>query len=103
VTDVIAWVGINATVWLVVAFGAGWWYRRSPVERFDDQGPVLRLRGFEVAGKWYERRLRIKRWKSHLPETGGRHGGMSKRQLPGHRRADLERFAAECRRGEKTH
>lgn len=61
------------------------------------------LRRFETAGEWHERRLRIKRWKSRLPETGGRRGGMSKRRLPGHSRADLERFAAECRRGERTH
>jgi hypothetical protein len=30
-----AWVGINATVWLVVAFGAGWWYRLGRVDAHE--------------------------------------------------------------------
>jgi glycosyl-4,4'-diaponeurosporenoate acyltransferase len=47
--------------------------------------------------------LRIKRWKDHLPETGGRGGGISKRHLLGHTPEDLDRFGAECRRGELTH
>lgn len=94
---------LTVITWLVIAFGAGWWYRRLPLERLCHDGTLLRLRRFEAGGDFYERYLHIKRWKSRLPETGGLWGGMSKRRLPGHTRSDLERFAAECRRGERTH
>jgi|SRR5215211_6770530 len=94
---------LNTSAWTVLAFGAGWWHRRTPVDQLGDDGPILRLRKFEQSGQWYANRLRIKSWKVRLPETGGRHGGMSKRTLPGARKLDLERFSAECRRGERTH
>lgn len=96
-------VMLNLVLWLMVAFGAGWYHRRVPLERLDREGVVLRLREFEQGGDWYERRFRIKAWKERLPETGARGGGMSKRQLPGRDREALALFAAECRRGERTH
>jgi glycosyl-4,4'-diaponeurosporenoate acyltransferase len=102
-TITFASLSVNLAVWCAIAYGAGWWHRRTPATRLDHDGRILRLRAFEVGGEWYERRLKIKRWKSHLPETGGRHGGMSKRKLPGRNPPDLLRFAAECRRGERTH
>lgn len=94
---------VNIVTWTACAFGAGWWHRRASLERLAHDGPFLRLRHFERRGTWYEQRLHIKSWKDHLPETGGRRGGMSKRRLPGYNASDLERFAAECRRGERTH
>ncbi|MCB0998048.1 MAG: hypothetical protein R2713_23335 [Ilumatobacteraceae bacterium] len=96
-------LGVNLLIWTLVAFGAGWYHRRRTIDHLAREGCVLRLRPFETGGRWYERRLRIKSWKERLPETGGRFGGMSKRQLPGRDREALERFAAECRRGERTH
>lgn len=96
-------LGVNLLIWTLIAFGAGWYHRRSTIEHLERDGCVLRLRQFEAGGAWYERRLRIKSWKEQLPETGARGGGMSKRQLPGRNREALERFAAECRRGERTH
>lgn len=102
-TGSIGWLSLNMMVWLVTAFGAGWYHRRSSIDRLDRDGVILRLRGFEAGGDWYERRLHIKAWKGRVPETGGRGGGMSKRHLPGRDRVTLEQFAAECRRGERTH
>jgi len=96
-------VALDAVAWISWGLITGWWYRRPTriVPRAD--GPLLRLRAFETAA-WYERSLRIKSWKDRLPETGSRFGeDMSKRRLPGRDRDSLERFAAECRRGERTH
>jgi glycosyl-4,4'-diaponeurosporenoate acyltransferase len=93
---------LDAIVWTSWAMLAGWWHRRASLEALRGDGCVLRLRGFEQAGTWYERRLRIKAWKDRLPETGGRHG-MSKRRLPGATVVDLGRFGSECARGERTH
>lgn len=99
------WIALtlDIAVWAVVALLAGWAHRRSPLDELQSDGPLLRLWSFEEAGRWYQRRLRIKSWKDHLPEAGSRFGGMTKRRLPGRAVADLERFAAECRRGERTH
>jgi glycosyl-4,4'-diaponeurosporenoate acyltransferase len=94
VLDVAAWIG-----WSLLT---GWWFRRKPVEALRGDSWLLRLREFETGGRWYERRLRIKRWKDRLPETGGRRG-LSKRRLPGRCSNGLDIFAAECCRGEQTH
>jgi glycosyl-4,4'-diaponeurosporenoate acyltransferase len=103
--SLIGWstLGLNLALWLGWGLSSGWWHRRAPLSALRGDGPVLRLRAFERSGSWYERHLRIRRWKDRLPETGGWFGDMSKKALPGRQVADLERFAAECCRGERTH
>lgn len=95
----------NLLVALVLGFAIGQWFRRVPQQGFDEgcEGWLLALRSFERGGSWYEDRLRIKAWKDHLPETGGRFGGVSKRALPAATDGGLNRFVVECRRGERTH
>jgi glycosyl-4,4'-diaponeurosporenoate acyltransferase len=93
----------NAMAWTLWGFGTGWYYRRRPETDLEHPLGILRIRDFEVSGLWYERQLRIKTWKDHLPETGAWFGAFSKRQLPGHDRHSLQWFANECRRGELTH
>ena len=93
VLDVVAWA-----VWSAVA---GWWTgrwtaARGPAAAID--GPLLRLRLFEVGGSWYQRRLRVKTWKRWLPEAGRAFGGRSKRHLPPGAEGGLPRFLGECRR-----
>lgn len=93
---------LDLIVWSSWALLAGWWHRRTPTDALAPDGPILQLRAFETGGDWYEERLRIRAWKDRLPETGSRFGA-SKRHLRGHDVDDLEWFAAECRRGERTH
>jgi glycosyl-4,4'-diaponeurosporenoate acyltransferase len=93
----------NAVAWTLWGFGSGWWYRRRPENELAEHLGILRIRGFEQCGQWYETRLHIKSWKDHLPETGAWFGAFSKRQLPGHDQHSLRWFANECRRGELTH
>jgi glycosyl-4,4'-diaponeurosporenoate acyltransferase len=100
--DVIV-VVLNAAFWLVDFTVVGWIAARTPSHRLDHDGPVLRLRGFETGGRWYERELRINRWKDRLPEAGSAFGGRSKRTLPGRTDDALRAFAAETRRAERTH
>lgn len=93
VADVVAWGSISAL--------AGYLAHRRPATRLARDGPVTRLRGWEVGGQVYERRLRVTRWKDRLPEAGGLFaGGFSKRSV---RRADLDRYLVETRRAELTH
>ncbi|MGN6695027.1 MAG: hypothetical protein ACTHN0_12710 [Aquihabitans sp.] len=93
----------NAAFWVVDFIVVGWIAARTPRHRLDRDGPVLRLRAFEAGGRWYERRLRISRWKDRLPEAGRAFGGRSKRTLPGRSDEALLAFAAETRRAERTH
>lgn len=95
---------VDIVLLAVLGTAVGWGGNRLPGRWLDrDRGP-LRLRSFEVAGHWYERRLRIKRWKVRLPEAGAVFGGgVSKRRLTDRSVAGLRAFAAETRRAELVH
>jgi glycosyl-4,4'-diaponeurosporenoate acyltransferase len=78
----------------------GYLAHRLPLARLQRDGWLLRPRRIEDGGRLYSRRLRIRRWKDHLPEAGALFaGGVSKRHLT----VDLERFVAETRRAEIAH
>ncbi|WP_208029055.1 hypothetical protein [Rhabdothermincola sediminis] len=97
-------VVIDSLIWAAVSVIVGLFAHRASLTRLDRDGALTRLRGFERDGRWYERRLRIKRWKDHLPEAGDVFaGGFSKRALHGTSPAQLRRFVAETRRAELTH
>ena len=99
-------VVLDAVAWAAWSAVAGWWTGRWTVARgpaAEVDGPLLRLRPFEVGGGWYQRRLRVKTWKRRLPEAGRAFGGRSKRHLPPGGEAGLPRFLTECRRAERAH
>ena len=92
---------LNVAVWLVWSATAGYVGHRVSPARFERSNRVTRLRAFEAGGRWYERRLAIKRWKDRLPEAGSLFaGGFSKRSV---RRAELGRYVIETRRAELVH
>ena len=95
---------IDAGVWASWSALCGYVAHRIPASRLARDRGLLRIRGFEAGGRFYERWLRIKWWKDRLPEAGSLfRGGLSKRRLPHHDREGLERFAVETRRAELTH
>ena len=96
VLDVVAWAAISTLT--------GYVAHRMPPSRFAADGFFTRLRPFESDGRWYERRVGIKRWKSRLPEAGALfRNGFSKRSLRSDSVDQLERFVVETRRAETTH
>lgn len=106
VVDLPPWAAVTANVawWAAVHAGTGLAAHRIPAARLQRDGPVLRLRRWERGGRAYERVLRIKAWKDRLPEAGALFdGGVSKRHLPGPRRAGVEALAVETRRAERAH
>lgn len=94
-------VVLNVGVWFAWSASVGYAMHRLPVARFARDSRLTRLRPFETGGGWYERRLRIRRWKDRLPEAGALFAsGFSKRHVA---RADLARYVAETRRAEVVH
>ncbi len=95
---------VDAAVWAVWSGVCGYVAHRVPSALLAHDGPLLRLRPFERDGRFYERVLRIKRWKDVLPEAGDLfRGGFSKRRVVHHNRGYLERFVVETRRAELAH
>ena len=96
VVDVAAWAAFHAAT--------GYAAHRLNERRLSSDGWLLRPRRFEVAGRWYRRRLRIGRWKDRLPEAGDLFaGGVSKRELVSPDDDGLEAFVRETRRAELGH
>ncbi len=95
---------VDVLAWGVFHTATGYAAHRLDDSRLDEDGWLLRPRRFELAGRWYRRRLRIDRWKDNLPEAGGLfRGGVSKRHLPAYDVAGLELFVRETRRAELAH
>ena len=96
-------VALDAAVWAGWSAVVGYAAHRLPLARLAHDGVLTRLRPWEHGGRVYQG-LGIRRWKDRLPEAGALFaGGVSKRGLPGHDRAGLERFALETRRAELVH
>lgn len=97
-------VVVDCIVWAVWSTGVGYVMHRRPVSAFDHDTFWTRLRPFEADGRFWERTVRIKRWKHRLPEAGDFFdGGFDKKRLHGDDPAALERFVVETRRAEVTH
>lgn len=95
---------LDAGVWASWSLLCGYVAHRIPSSRLALDRGLLRIRGFEAGGRFYERWLRIKRWKDLLPEAGALfRGGFSKRRVRSTNPVYLERFAVETRRAELTH
>jgi glycosyl-4,4'-diaponeurosporenoate acyltransferase len=95
---------VDCLVWTLVSTAVGYATHRAPDERFAGDGRLLRARGWERGGRFYEDRLHIKAWKARLPEAGHWFaGGFDKKHLGDGSTAHLEQFVLETRRAEWTH
>ena len=95
---------VSCAAWAAIGVVTGYVGSRLPDRRIDHDSWLTRPRRIERDGRFYQRVLRINRWKDRLPEGGAIFaGGTSKRHLLGPSDADLLRFAAETRRAELVH
>lgn len=91
---------LNVCGWLAIQLGLAWVFTKMPIHWFNPAA----LCKWEHNGKFYERVLRIKRWKDWLPDAAKWFGsGFAKGALSGTSRAYLERFARETWRSELCH
>lgn len=91
---------LNVGGWLAIQLGLAWLFLRLPARWFDwpNQAPAAGSR------RLYERVLRVKSWKDHLPDAASWFdGGFAKRKLGGRNPDYLRRFILETRRGEICH
>lgn len=95
---------VYSAAWAGFGVISGWLAPRIPSRWLGrDRGP-LRLRGWEHRGRWYDRHLKLRRWKDRLPDAGGLfRGGRSKASVLGFDSASLRQFAIETRRAEWVH
>lgn len=97
-------VALSSVTWLGVSLAFGAWAASWPADRLATTGPVTTLRGWEASGAWWQRHLRVRRWKDALPEAGALFAaGRSKRHLDSPSTADLARFRVETVRAERVH
>lgn len=96
-------VALSSTAWLVASLLAGWRAERWSPSRLDDPGPLTRLRQWERGGLFWQRSLRVARWKDRLPEAGALSGRQPRRRIPSRATADLLRFRRETVRAERVH
>ncbi|MDQ2678734.1 MAG: hypothetical protein M3Y51_08315 [Actinomycetota bacterium] len=97
-------VAVSCLAWVLVGVVSGYLLVRLPSTRFAHDTWLTRPRAFEDSGRWYQKRLRIRRWKDRLPEKGDLfRDGFSKRHLVDRSDAHLQRFVEETRRAEYVH
>jgi len=79
--------------------------RVLPCSFFDFNKFLYKARAWEQNGKFYVKKLKIKKWKDHLPQYVAT-GGFSKRNLESFKKIDkkyIERFITETCRAEWNH
>lgn len=93
-------VVLNVLLWPVIQLGLAWIFTRLPARWFyPPPGPLP-----GETAEFYQRALRIRRWKDRLPDGAAwLNGGFSKATLAKRDAAYLERFAVETWRGECCH
>jgi len=95
---------VSSLAWVLIGLTTGFFMHRVPLSYLSRDGWLTRARPWEHDGRFYERRLRIRRWKDKLPEKGDLfRGGFSKREIRDRSDGFLDRFAAETRRAELVH
>ena len=93
--NIAGWPVIHLTIAAIVM--------RIPQERFAQDGPLYRQRGWEQGGRFYIKWLRVRRWKSMLPDGAPWLGGFTKKRLASTDEGYLGKFIVETRRAEFAH
>jgi glycosyl-4,4'-diaponeurosporenoate acyltransferase len=91
---------VDAVVWLSLSVAVGYVGHRLPARWLARDSALTRLRTFELDGTFWQRRLKVRRWKDRLPDAGAFFGGVSKKRV---RRTGLARLLVETRRAELVH
>lgn len=95
---------VDSLAWACVHLGISWGIRQIPLAFFDQHAAWFRSFSFEDDGKFWQKQLRIARWKDRLPEgTQIDSSGFNKSRLQRKDHVYLHRFIVETCRAELTH
>ncbi|WP_143146295.1 hypothetical protein [Ferrithrix thermotolerans] len=97
-------MALTVLYWVVISASVGYVGAKLPLVSLARRYGSYRIFSFERGGTFYERYLKVRRWKRYLPEAGDIfEGGVSKRSLAlGVTDAKL-RFYLETKRAEFVH
>lgn len=100
-------------MWIIILDVAAWGFFhmlisilcfRIPLRFFQRPSSYFTIAAWEDSGQLWQRLLRVKKWKSHLPDGASLFRfGYKKTALPGLDHANLQLFADETKRAELTH
>lgn len=91
-------------IWPVFQVSAALLCKRLPDRFLNPDSLFFRAHRWEQAGQFYERFLRVKKWKGLLPDGGAAFkDGYRKKHLSDLSEKNLERFLVESCRAELTH
>jgi glycosyl-4,4'-diaponeurosporenoate acyltransferase len=92
----------NVCGWPIIQFSIAWGITRLPPGIFMSSGPISRVTQSEA--EFYRRRLRVREWKTRLPDGAAWVGGsFPRKKLEARDAGYLSRFVAETRRSELAH
>lgn len=93
----------NLLGWPLIHLAISFVVLRLPARLFAQDSWITAPRSWERNGRLYRDWLRIRSWKSRLPDGAPWLGGFAKKKLNGRDPCCLERFLTETRRAEWAH
>ena len=93
----------NLLGWPLIHLAMSFVALRLPAHLFAQDSWITAPRSWERNGRLYRDWLRIRSWKSRLPDGAPWLGGFAKKKLNGRDAYCLERFLTETRRAELAH
>lgn len=97
-------IALCLILWPVFQLSAVWICLKMPDRYFSPDHFLYREHKWEANGTFYEKVLKIRKWKHLLPDGGAViKGGFSKKHLNDHSQENLERFLMETCRAELQH
>jgi len=97
-------VALSSLTWFMTSLVVGKIAVTWTADRVARTGPFTTIRSWEHGGSFWQRHLRVRRWKGRLPEAGAFFaGGTSKAHVGSRDTAVLRTFRGETVRAERVH
>jgi glycosyl-4,4'-diaponeurosporenoate acyltransferase len=97
-------IAIDVVVWFAIHMGVSYWMTSRPLNSFNPDAWLHRIRDWEKDGRTYETIFMVRKWKKRLPDGAALlRKGFTKRRLQENNYAYYRDFIKETCRAEVTH